>query len=382
MPATPAWLRPPVQNLPLFPHLALVPALLAVATVIALFVHSDVNAALLWSQCHAHARMPMVGRELFVLGTPLCFIISFFAEALDAVRSRAVVAVALAYVGALLTVCTLEAARRCNRRSVVVARPTGWWVLFNLVGGALVWQLVIVPAFLHRARSWFVAEKQPESAGDGDDADAARVEAEDHDDRDRSIADAEVVAIPVAVALGFYLPSILMLFLGYAEVIGIWLFFPVWVTLIRLGLRWAMQKLRRSEPALVHFESSRWRMVGLYALPVVCSVLAHVFVVYAMTLRDDRKEMTRSTVKFIEVDLQFLALTVLYWVFAEVGWRAPLVMVAAAVVLGPGTGVCVAWIYRERLLQEALDQRATAGSDGEEGSAGDGQSNEQTPLLR
>lgn len=380
MPSPSAWLRPPVQHLPLLPHLALVPALLAIATGIALFVHSDVNAALLWSQCHARARLPAVGRGLFVLGTPACFLVSFFAEALDAVRSRAAVGVALALVGALLAVCTLEAARRCNRGNVVIARPTGWWLLFNLAGGALVWQLVIVPAFIHRAKSWHLADKGAGDAGDGDDDDAR--EEEDHQDRDRRIADAEVIAIPVAVALGFYLPSILMLVLDAPVVIGIWLFFPVYVTLVRLALRWAIQKLRRSEPALVHLESSRRRLVALYALPVACSVLAHAFAMYAMTLRDDRKEMTRSTVKFIEIDMQFIALTVLYWVFAEVGWRAPLVMVAAAVVLGPGAGVCVGWVYRERLMQEALDQPAAAGLDAEAGTAGEGQSDEQTPLLR
>ncbi|POR39764.1 Uncharacterized protein TPAR_00054, partial [Tolypocladium paradoxum] len=283
-------------------------------------------------------------------------------------------------VGALLSVCTLEAARRCNRRSAVIARPTPWWLLFNLAGGALVWQLVIVPAFIRRARSWYAADKGPGGGGGGDDA-AAAWEEDDREDRDRRIADAEVVAIPVAVALGFYLPAISMLVFAVdtPDVILIWLFFPVHVALIRRALLWAIRTLRRSEPALVHLESSRWRVVAMYALPVACSVLAHAFAVFAMTLRDDRREMTRSTVTFIEIDMQFIALTVLYWVFVEVGWRAPLAMVAAGAVLGPGTGVCVAWVYRERLMQEALDQRVTAAPDAEEGTA---PSDEQTPLLR
>ncbi|PNY26660.1 Uncharacterized protein TCAP_03413 [Tolypocladium capitatum] len=383
MPSAPAWLRAPAQHLPLLPHLAVPPGLLAVATAAALFAHSDVNLAMLWSQCRAYLSKPIGLSGLPLFGTPLCYLVSFFWEALDSLRSRAVMAVVLAYMGALLTVCTLEAARRCHRRSVVIARPTWWWLLFNLAGGALVWQLVVVPAFLHRARRWYVADKGPAVGGGGDGGgdEPAREEAR-HDDRDRRIEDADVVAIPVAVALGYYLPSICMLAHTEPDFVGAWLPFPVYVTLIRFALRWAIRELRRSEPALVHLESSRWRLVALHAVPVVCSALAHAFVAYAATQRDDRKEMTRSTVTFIEVDLQFIALTVLYWVFVEVGWRAPLAMVAASVVLGPGSGLCLGWIYRERLVLEALGRLVAPGPDADEGTVGDGESDEQTPLLR
>ncbi len=58
----------------------------------------------------------------------------------------------LSMVGGLLTVSTIEAARICNAPSVLIAYPTGPWLVFTLVGGAFVWELVIVPAFLHRAR--------------------------------------------------------------------------------------------------------------------------------------------------------------------------------------------------------------------------------------
>ena len=35
----------------------------------------------------------------------------------------------------------------------VVAHPTPSWLLFNLLGGALVWQLLIVPAQIQRLRT-------------------------------------------------------------------------------------------------------------------------------------------------------------------------------------------------------------------------------------
>ncbi|KYK60809.1 hypothetical protein DCS_01947 [Drechmeria coniospora] len=361
------FLVPPAHHLPLLPHLCVVPALLAVATAVALFVHSDVNAALLWSQCHARARLPLLTGSIPVVGTPLCFLLSFFKEALDSSRSRAVMGVVLAYVGALLTVSTLEAARRCHRRAIaVIRRPTGWWLLFNLIGGAFVWQLVVVPAFMHRAKAWFAI------AG-AEDAD---------DDADLTVPDAEAVAIPVAVALGFYLPAALMLAFHSPATIGVWLFFPVYVSVIRHALRWSLERSGRferaaeaSEPATVRVESRHGRAAAVYGLPILCAVVAHVFALVNLTTGgDDRKEMTRSTITFLEVDTQFVALTVLYWVFVEVGWRAPLAMVCAGVVLGPGAGLCLGWLYREKLLQAALD-----GRDGE--GVEDEAADERTRLL-
>ena len=148
LPSLATLLRPPVQTLPLFPHLLLPLLLLALLACATLFAHSDVNAALLWSQCHARERLPLLTDARFVpswLATPACFLVSFFAEALDAARSRAAVAELLAGVGALMSVATAESARACNERVAsrvgrgVIARPTGWWLLFNLIGGALVW---------------------------------------------------------------------------------------------------------------------------------------------------------------------------------------------------------------------------------------------------
>ncbi|EWG46062.1 hypothetical protein FVEG_15915 [Fusarium verticillioides 7600] len=128
------------------------PILLAAATIVALFLHSDVNFALLWSQCHSHARLPGVSR-IPGLGTPLCYLISFFRAALLSLRSRTVMGVVLAFIGGLLTVSTVESARICNAPNALIAYPTGPWLVFDLVGGAVVWELVIIPAFLHRARS-------------------------------------------------------------------------------------------------------------------------------------------------------------------------------------------------------------------------------------
>ncbi|KAG5925978.1 hypothetical protein E4U42_003781 [Claviceps africana] len=356
--------RRPAQHVPLVPHLVVVPVLLAVATAVSLFVHSDVNAALLWSQCHARALLPALSR-VRVLGTPACFLVSFLHAALDSLRSRAVLGVVLAFVGSLLTVSTVEAARPMHAGNPVVARPTLPWLVFNLVGGALVWQLVIVPAFILAAKAW---PAPPGRAG-------------------RELAATEVVAIPVAVALGFYLPSALMLAGPSPVSIGVWLFFPVYVSLVRRLVRHLLGLTRwfRSAPPC-HVESRVRTALAVYALPLLASVLAHGLVAASFLAgADDRKELTRSAVRFIEIDFQYIGLTLLYWVFVEVGWRVPLAMVASSVLLGPGAGTVLGWLYRERLItsDRHVLLRESAVEDGPVGEESERDLvDEQTPLVR
>ncbi|KAL7823748.1 hypothetical protein V8C26DRAFT_383729 [Trichoderma gracile] len=364
------WLSPPILHLPLN-ILLLPPLLLATATAAALFLHSDVDIALLWSQCHARAQIPALSRVPLV-GTPSCFLVSFFQTALDSLRSRAVMAAVLAYVGALATVCTVEAARRCNRASGLIARPTVWWLLFNLLGGAVVWQLVIVPAFLHRAKTLVAAEQEED---DDDDDDEVRT-AEEKRLEDRTLPDSEAVAIPIAVAVGYFVPSALMLAFHSPATIGVWLFFPLYISLVRQAVRGVVERIRRVSPVSIHHESHWQCVVLVYALPIALSVAAHVFLLWNIAQRhDDRKKMTKLTVSFIEIDVQFIAFTVLYWMFAESGWRVPLSMIAVSVVAGPGAGVCLGWLVRERLVKHGFAGRAMRGGEEDE------REDEERPLL-
>ncbi|KAL7954373.1 hypothetical protein V8C34DRAFT_294475 [Trichoderma compactum] len=330
------WLAPPIQFAS-FKSLLVIPIILSVGTFVALFAHSDVDIALLWSQCHSRARIPGLS-HIPLIGTPSCFLVSFFQCALDSLRSKAVMAVILSYVGALATVCTVESARRCNRPNSLIAKPTLWWLLFNLLGGAMVWQLVIVPAFLHRAKALVLAEKQSQGTG-GEDSTVAAAEVEDIGEEGRTLPDSEAVAIPIAVAAGYFLPSILMLVFNSPATITVWLFFPLYV----------------------------------YALPIVLSIAAHAFVIWNLAQGDDRKKMTKLTVSFIEIDFQFIAWTVLYWVFVEAGWRVPLSMIAISVIAGPGTGTVLGWLYRERLVKNGFTSQSVGES--EDPSA------EERPLL-
>ncbi|KAH6611475.1 hypothetical protein Trco_001495 [Trichoderma cornu-damae] len=368
------WLTPPIQTTS-FKALLVVPVLLSIATFAALFAHSDVDIALLWSQCHSRARIPALSR-IPLLGTPTCFLVSFFQCALDSLRSRAVMAVVLAFVGALATVSCVESARRCNRPNALIAKPTPWWLLFNLVGGALVWQLAIVPAFLHRAKALVLAERAWRDGG-GEPVAAPDADAANAKEQGRTLPDAEAVAIPIAVAVGYFLPSALMLAYNSPAAVAAWLLFPLHVSLVRQGVRRIIDRIRRVGPTSIHHEA-HWQCVALlYALPVVLSAVAHVFLLWSLAQADDRKKMTKLTVTFVEIDVQFVAWTVLYWVFVEAGWKLPLSMIGVSILAGPGAGICLGWLYRERLVKNGFAGLA------DEFSAGDDEDRlgEEAPLL-
>ncbi|KAL1902404.1 hypothetical protein Sste5346_001384 [Sporothrix stenoceras] len=360
-------------------YLLAVPVLLAIATALVLFVHSDVNVAMIFSQCHARARLPILSR-IPVLGTPSCFLVSFFQEALARTSNRAfaTMSVVLSFIGSLLTVSTVEAARICNGPSVLIAYPTGPWLVFNLVGGAMVWELLIIPAFFRRSKEII---KSADGAAGGDNGEGAANPSTRPDSRHLAVV-SEVVAIPVAVALGYVVPSLVMLVTDKPVAIAVWLFFPVYVSLIRQGVRFAIRSVGQHRPGrTLHLESHKPALLAVYAVPILCSVLSHGLVLWGFLTNqpDDRQELTRSTLRFIEIDLFFIVLTVLYWILVEAGWRVVGVVLGASLLLGPGAGLCIGWIYREHQLGFVDDdEHNVAGDEGEGAAAPD----EQTPLLR
>lgn len=287
----------------------------------------------------------------------------------------------LSFVGGLLTVYVVEGARVCNGGNVVIAYPTGPLLVFNLVGGAFVWEVVVVPAFLHRVGG--VLRAREGRAGEGtmggdDEMEVSPLDPDLGQDMRHLGNEAEAVAIPVAVLLGFILPSVLMLALGTPLAVGIWLFSPIYVSLIRKAVRALLPRLKSRpdnpddpHPRSLHLESHRPSLALVYAAPVLFSVLSHVLLIWHLAMeKDDRRDVTRATLGFIVINVVFTALTVLYWLFVEVGWRVVGVMVCVAVVLGPGAGVCAGWVYREGRWHEAFVRRCGGGGDGDRGDGG------------
>jgi hypothetical protein len=366
--------QPLVYRLSL-PWLLIIPALLAIAGVVIAVVHSDLNLAALWSQCHARQRepLPFLSR-VPVLGTPSCYMVSFFQFATASVVAVARMSIILAFVGALLTVSLVESVREANRGNVVIARPTLPWLLFNLVGGVLVWDLIIVPAFLRRAKTVQAAK---ESAS----GEAMRTEDPEIDREVRGLSSqVEAVAIPVSVALGFVLPSMIMLVLNDPVAILVWLFFPLGVGIIRWVVELVGMRMV-TELEIMQLETRPLVLAAVYALPVLTSIVAQVLFFWSSTLRDDRKEMTRSTLKFIEIDFLLIGATVLYWVLVEGGVFAAAALAVVSLVLGPGAGLSVAWYLRERAI-ENYDDGLQSEYVEPRANANEADATEETPLIQ
>ena len=372
-----------------FAYLLVVPVLLAVATGVLLFMHSDLNLAMLYSQCKSRSRLQAVSR-IPLVGPPACFIVSFFHAALDSFRSSASMSVVLAFFAGLLTVSTVESARICNYSNVLIAYPTGPWLIFNLIGGALIWELVIIPASFHRSRELLQICNEVEAvtgqAGSGPHTtEVCAIDPQNPGlgpERRHLKMMAEVFAIPISVGVGFVATSTVMLVFKSPFTIGIWLFFPVYVSLMRQGMRWVTARWLESHKKSFHLESHGPSLALMYAIPIACSIAAHGWAIWSLTTRDDRNSMTKSAVAFVEIDTLFILLTVLYWVVVEAGWRVALVMAAVTLVLGPGAGVSLGWIYREWHVGDfKLDYGNSGPGSRDEENSGRGGPDEQTPLL-
>jgi hypothetical protein len=362
---------PPIHRIS-YKWLLVVPIILAIGTGFALFLRADVNVAMLYSQCHSRARLDFLSR-LPVIGAPTCFLVSFFQEALTGLRAQAIMAEILAFVGGLLTVSLVEAARICNAPNVLIAYPTGPWLVFNLIGGAIVWELLIIPAFLHRSQQLLRARRDHVPVAVADEESIGR--------SGRHLAvDVEALAIPLGVAVGFMVPSVLMLVLDNPAAILVWLFFPAIVSVVRQLARDG-SRLVRARGESLHLESHRVALAVMYSVPILCSAMAHGFLIWSLVAgNDDRQQMTRSTLHFIEVDVAFIAATVLYWLLVEAGWRLMMVVVGVSVLLGPGAGICIGWIWRERHFGTNLHVTVVAVGSQQEDDGGE--AGEHTPLLR
>jgi hypothetical protein len=365
-----------ITRLPL-PFLLTPPLVITLTTILLHLFFSflrDPNIALLYSQCHARSRLSFLS-HIPVLGAPACFLVSFWLETLDSFRGRVIMGALLGFVVGLVTVTTLESKRVANQRDGMLKRSGLWvWAPFVVLGGVAVtgWG---VPGLVRRGKQ--VSEVQPGAEG----GEAVRVLA----------MKADGVAVPVSIALGLVVPAVVMVAMRSPLAVGLFLLFPVWTSLLRKVIRVVLTQFQdETWTATLHLSSSSLNLVAVYALPVLLSVVAHVFLLYNVTTkRDDSQEMTRSTLRFILIDLAGLVAGVLYWVLVEAGWMAAVIFAVGTLLAGPGAGVSLAWGWREiggewKSFERGEGTRAvavgsTVGSPTEErGNAVD----EETPLLR
>ncbi|KAI0490459.1 hypothetical protein F4859DRAFT_8532 [Xylaria cf. heliscus] len=359
-------------------YLLIVPVLLSVFAAVILTTHGDVNIPLLYSQCHARSRLPALSR-IPVLGSPACFLVSVFMLATASMRGVAQLGLSLSFVAALLTVCRVEAARACNQRSLNIRFPTLGWLAFNLVGGTFIWDLWIIPAFLKHAKDLRV-ERLKEDALEHGRENGRSFDEEERIMLERSfLTRADVYAVPLAVAVGFVVPSVLMLVLKDAVPVIVWLFFPIWVAAVHLAVKFcAVRLLRVNGP--IYLESHAPSVTLVYALPFVASLFTNVLYFWNLFYTNDSREMTRSVLKFLEIDFVFVFVSVVYWVFAESGALPVLLMPIFSLFLGPGAGLCLTWIIREKAICSFAISSEEDVSD-EESDGDDSTVHENTPLL-
>ncbi|KAH8652310.1 hypothetical protein BX600DRAFT_472277 [Xylariales sp. PMI_506] len=157
--------------------------------------------------------------------------------------------------------------------------------------------------------------------------------------------------------------------------VAVWLFFPLWVAAVRYVVNLIVVKSMAS-PEAYHLESDWRALVGVYIVPFAWSLVAHGMLIWNLFSPEDRKEMTRTTIKFIEIDVAIIGVTVAYWILVEAGFLVTLLYIGLSVVLGPGASLCVAWFLREKVIENYSDG---VDDDTERQRDGDG---ETAPLLQ
>ncbi|KAK0384459.1 hypothetical protein NLU13_8545 [Sarocladium strictum] len=238
------------------PSLVLPLVLLGLGTAWILFVNSDPSVSAVFTKCFpvddsdgdgdgdgsdGKTKTPFLS-TVPIVGPPVCCLVSFFRAALDSHRSAVIMGEILSYVGALLTVTTLESARACNQSSWLIRNPTPSWLLFNLAGGAVIWQLAIIPSFLSHerkrqqlplercssvsVRSVTTAQRQSSEEQRALLGPQGQEQQQQHEHMHRHLDPAEPPAISVGVVMGYFVPCMLFVLAPGTVSILAWLFSP------------------------------------------------------------------------------------------------------------------------------------------------------------
>lgn len=416
--------------------------ILALGTITAFLVAINKNLdniSHLWNQCSSSSSL-----NSKLQPTALCFAVLFFQAALDSTRSKLEEAVIIGFLAGLATITAVEGTKYGKRQDanigVVTTRlqqqeedtaDNAWeegesslekgfhadyqgrnnhqaaagssinisssrmivenltipWLLYNLAAGALAWQAIIIPAFLHEQRIRLSAAGYPPTSTEPKPA--------------RSTTRSEAIPILLGVTFGLLVPSTLMIVDPTSTAtILVWLFFPLWVSLIQRTV-WGVLRVSSRSPSDSgepnHVETRRQAnplVLVPYAMPIMCSTVSHVLLAHnLLTQADDRGTLTHSAVLLLEIDHLAIFVAFLYWVWARAAsstsstsarekarffttsLQPVLLTLVSSLLLGPGAGVCLGWVSSSSLCLEDENDANTAYSrnhwDGGCGDAGD-----------
>lgn len=318
-------------------------------------LRNDPNYPILFDDCENYKRKPLVKEPFPIFGPATCVFVSEWLEMLAVPRSRAITASIFSMLAALISIYYLESGRPYNRQGMkvvynVMKYPTPLLLLFHLIVGGLVWELVIIPAFAFQTRAFIRSQtapsSQPEPPGNFKENSGGIVKQEaapgysEPASRDM-VNNTEVMAVTFGVAIGFILPTILLLIYNTDPfVILFWSGFPIWIGSIRRLIRTKVQH------SCFSYETT------ICAGPVGFSAVLHAWWLYDLFKgTDGQSPMTQSTLAAHMIDAYYMYAAALYWLFVDAGFKAVGVAALVSVIFGPGAGICLGWLYRGRIIE-------------------------------
>lgn len=332
-----------------FPPLPLSLLAFAVATVtaFAVTIYGDfAEVPPLWTSCSSY------------IPTPVCFAVHFFQEAHGTLHGRLEQAVIVSFLSALSNITAIESVRARRRAAMnstttttkdmkpgsahrkkedqglslkIVNNLTIPWLLYGLVMGALAWQLIIVPAFLH------LHHKYP-----GPQLQQQRQETRNNiNHHQANNPDAYPLSIPLSIALGLLLPVISMLLYPTAIIpVLLFLFFPILITLAHKLLSTFVLHTTTNSSVVFH------------AIPILASAFSHAAILFLPIENTPASSAGAAALRFLRLDHIVIYVTVLYWIASTTTKTSSsttsitnvLTTIATTAVLGPGAGICIGWI--------------------------------------
>ena len=308
-----------------------------------------------------------------------CFFSAFFADCLSAQVDIAFIATFLSFVAALLTATYVESSRLCNQPSRIITTPAVTWLLVNLVTGALVTPMLLI-ATIRRTNHRISEQREFEAHGRlsqlvlSPTPKSTTIAAKNYSIQRHLIGIQETYAIPIGVTLGYIAPSIALLRSPSYAIVGLWNLFPLYISIVRRAI---LLYLPRPPGRKTHdAEHSTTSLYRLYTIPVLLSVLVHVFLVYSCFSAREADFLAKPALKLMLVNFCAIAATFIYWLLIESSWRIALAATITSLVLGPGSGLTLGWIVKETSIMLPEPNPATP-----DGASQDGLG-ESEPLIQ
>jgi hypothetical protein len=289
----------------------------------------------------------------------LCFFSAFFTDCFRTKFGFTFMASLLSFIAVLLTLSYVEAVRLFNQPSRIIRTPIVTWTMVNAITGSIAIPGLLA-ATVKRRNDGLKKRKMTRQQGQNNRdrpgcTDPVSVTPEDRHIRSSQ----ETYAIPVAVALGFIFPSIVLMARPTLFVVGLWNLFPLFVSLIRIGLLKVIRQSHGQSPSTSHYcESNMASCIRLYAVPVGISFLSHIYLIYTLAMAPGRDFPLSPALKLMICNITSIAVIMLYWLSIESSLKVIFTTLIYSIIAGPGVGLACGWILKERVIVDDAFRKA------------------------